>query len=484
MEKVRILALILCLSLLCACSGATGNEKKATVVEIGKDPLPCSEEELYQQLFDPNNRVEIEIHMPESELQKLQQDFDTIYKSPIYRKADMTITITAHGKTTQYIIPEVGVRMKGNTSRTAFYSEEEGIYNAIHLKIDFQETFDNEAQYADDVKVWESKDARKVRKSRTFATLEKLEMRWNKCCDSTYLRESYGYEIFRSQGVLAPQVSLCSLDWSGVHMGVYTLSEPVDEAFLEKRLPQEALGGDLYKLSWGADFRKAASIGVEDELAGEFYTYDLKTNKKTSQHEALKKLIANLNSGVMTKERFGELVDAQYFVKFAAVSYLLGNPDDLRSNYNNCYVYFRPDNGKAIFIPYDYDRCLGVTYEWNPYGDGMVDYDPFSLQQVNGRQNNPLFLFTVTKDGFYTDEYVAALHQLTEDPLLQIESFAARFKTVSTIYGGDTQPSVNFANGYGRNWGFSLTQHENMSFDDYITAKLETLMEYLYRYEY
>ncbi len=484
MKKFKILAFILCLSLLWGCSGGA---PKIRTVKIGKDPLPCPEDTLYRQLFDPNNRVEISLDMPQEEIAKLQADFEDNAKSPIYRKADMTVTITAHGKTTQYIIPEVGVRMKGNTSRTAFYSEDEGIYNAIHLKIDFQETFDDESQYADEAKVWESKDARKVRKSRTFATLEKLEMRWNKCCDSTYLRESYGYEIFRSQGVLAPQVSLCSLDWSGVHMGVYTLSEPVDEAFLEKRLPQEALGGDLYKLGWtntGADFRKAASIGVEDELAGEFYTYDLKTNKKTSQHQALKKLIANLNSGVMTKERFGELVDTEYFVKFAAVSYLLGNPDDLRSNYNNCYVYFRADNGKAIFIPYDYDRCLGVTYEWNPYGDGMVGYDPFGLQQVNGRQNNPLFLFTVTQDGFYTDEYVAALHQLMEDPLLQSETFSARFKTVSTIYGGDAQPSVNFANGYGRNWGFSLTQHENMSFDDYITAKLEALTEYLYRYEY
>ncbi len=475
MKKLKILAFILCLSLLWGCSGGA---PKTRTVEIGKDPLPCPEDALYRQLFDPNSRVEVRLDMPETEIAKLQADFEKNEKSPIYRKADMTVTITADGKTTRYIIPEVGVRMKGNTSRTSFYSEEAGIYNAIHLKIDFQETFDDETLYGSDSQVWENKDARKLRKDRTFATLEKLEMRWNKCCDSTYLRESYAYEIFRSQGVMAPQVSLCSFDWSGVHMGVYTVSEPVDKVFLAKRLPEEALGGDLYKLGWthsGADFRRAASIGVENELEGEFYTYDLKTNKKTSNHEALKNLIGKLNSGPVTKEGFGELVDADNFIKFAAVSYLLGNPDDLRNNYNNCYVYFRGDNGKALFIPYDYDRCLGITYEWNPYGDAMVGADPFSLQQVNGRQNNPLFLFTVAEGGFYTEEYVRALQALAKNDLLKPEVFAERFKTAGTLYGGDTQPSTNFVNGYGRNWGFSLTQHENLSFAEYITAKLDTL---------
>jgi DegV family protein with EDD domain len=37
--------------------------------------------------------------------------------------------------------------MKGNTSRTDFYNEEEGQYNLIHFKIDFQETFDDKDYY-------------------------------------------------------------------------------------------------------------------------------------------------------------------------------------------------------------------------------------------------------------------------------------------------------------------------------------------------
>ena len=49
------------------------------------------------------------------------------------------------------------------------------------------------------------------------------------------------------------------------------------------------------------------SIGIENEVKGEFYAYDLKTNKKTSTHQALTTLINRLNTGTVTKEDFAQL---------------------------------------------------------------------------------------------------------------------------------------------------------------------------------
>ncbi len=482
MRKLWILLLLLGTLAGCAAAKPSPTVPPDGVYDIGIDSLPCSQEQLYQQLFDPANKVEISIDMPPEELAKLQADFESNHKSPIYRQADMTISLTTGDKTTVYRIPEVGVRMKGNTSRVNFYNAQEGIYNAIHLKIDFQETFDDEDCYGSEAQVWESQQARDARKDRTFASLEKLEMRWNKCYDSTYLKESYAYRMFRAQGVMAPLVSLCSLNLSDVHMGVYTLAEPVDKVFLSKRLPEQAQGGDLYKLGWtnvGASFTKAESIGIEDELKNEFYTYDLKTNKKTSTHQALKNLISQLNSGNVTKESYAELVDVENFLHFAAVSWFLGNPDDLRSNYNNCYIYFRADNGKAMFIPYDYDRCLGVTYEWNPYGDGMVSADPFSDVQVNGPQENPLFLYSVVKGGFYVEEYAQALRQVASHTLLQPETFHQAFAGYQALYRDDAIPSRDFHNGNGRDWHFALEGRENLSFARYIQGKTQTLDTHL-----
>lgn len=457
-----------------------------------EDEPAVDEEDLYKALFDLNSKIQINIDMSDAELQKMQNDF-TKYKemgskSPIYRRANVTITING----TPYYIPDVGVRMKGNTSRVNFYKEENGgIYRAIHLKLDFQETFDKAEYYGAEALNWASEEDRDDRKSRTFATLEKLELRWNKCYDSTYLRELYAYELYRSEGVLAPLVNLCSMDWSGVHMGVYTVNEPVDEVFLEKRLPAEALDGDLYKCGWtwdGASFKNTNSIGVENEDNCEFYCYDLKTNKKKSNHEALTNLIKSLNSSTLTKARFAELVDVDNFLSYAAVSYFLGNPDDLRNNYNNYYLYFRSDNGKAILIPYDYDRCLGVTVEYNPSGHAMTTDNPFSDKREgaqNGPQDQdiPLFYRTVVKGGWYVKEYADVLSRVSKNKLLEKNTFGQYFDRAKRLYGSDVNPSKTLKNMEGRNNSFDLNrtgkpwEQNNMSFADYIDAKMATFRE-------
>ena len=351
--KFRLIIFLLCLSILMGCSA----QQDANSGEISTP----TDEALFTLLFDIENKITLQLDMSDAELEKMQSDYDfydqKASKSPIYRMADLKVAIaTPEGKIYAYTIEEVGVRMKGNTSRTDFYSSGEGIYNIIHLKLSFQETFDDEAYYGSEAKAWDE-EARMERQNRTFATLEKLDLRWNRCDDGTYLKEFFAYETYRQNGVLAPCTNLCSFDWAGIHMGVFTINEPVDKVFLGKYLPEEALGGDLYKCGWAgsnnASFFNTNSIGIEDEDSGKFYAYDLKTNKKTSTHESLTTLIKSMNGGNVTKEGLADLVDMDNFLPFCAVSYLLGNPDDLRNNYNNCYLYFRADNGKAMFIPYD-----------------------------------------------------------------------------------------------------------------------------------
>ena len=464
------------------------------IYDIGIDPLPVSEDVLYQQLFDPNNKVTLNLSMTDGELQKLQDDYERYRnmgsKSPIYRMGNLTVTIATSTETRTYRINEVGVRMKGNTSRTSFYDSVNGIYNYIHLKLDFQETFDDATYYGSSAKQWTSKDARDARKDRTFAALEQLEMRWNKCYDPTYMRESYAYELYRSEGVMAPLTNLCSFDWSNNHMGLYLLVEPVDKVFLKKRLPDVDTDGDLYKCGYvyePANFTNANSVGIEDEDQAKFYTYDLKTNKKTSDHSALKNFIKKLNSGSLTKESLAQLVDMDSFLSYAAVSYFLGNPDDLRNNYNNFYLYFVPSTGKAIIIPYDFDRCLGLTYEWDPTGNGVTRDDPFGDRtSTNDQQRNPLLLNTVVKGGYYVKEYSEVLKKVAANPMLNIEAFESRVNQASRIYSSYVKPSKNFDNAGGRNFNFSLSDNVagNLSVRRYFSEKMSIYNYYMGKLDY
>ena len=251
----------------------SGAGQNAVLCNIDRDRLPYNEESVYQQLFDINNKIEVELDISEETLKQLQKDYETYKKkdskSPIYRTANLKITIVTEKDSVTYAIDNVGIRMKGNTSRTDFYDKKEGQYNLIHFKVDFGE--------------------------RTFATLEKLELRWNKNDDSTYIREYYAYEMYRDFGVLAPHVNLATMKVAGVHQGVFTICEPVDGIFIDKYVAKEDRGGNLYKCNWagiGANLTSKCTIGVENEEEGRFYNYDLKTNKSEANHTKMKNLIA------------------------------------------------------------------------------------------------------------------------------------------------------------------------------------------------
>lgn len=334
-----------------------GNQSiPVTPMSSGTDTNQGNEEQLYNDLFNLGNRVTISLDIPDSEIQKLQDDYVRYGngKSPIYRRVTkMTVTIN----NTSYNIYDVGVKMKGNTSRCPVYNNGDvNSRNLIHLKLSFDEAFDNTSYYGNEAINWDA-NLRKQRKSRTFATLDGLELKWNRNFDGTYVANYYGNIMFRNFGVYAQNTSLANVRFGGYNYGVYTIYEPVGKKFLKRYMPG-ANTGDLYKCGWsnkGANYTTDSLNSVGVETPNRQLTYDLKTNKTTSNHSSLKNLINQINSN-SSKQTFANVVDANNFVMFAAVSYFEGNPDDLRNNFNNHYVYFR--NGKAIFFPYDYDRCF------------------------------------------------------------------------------------------------------------------------------
>jgi len=449
--------------------GTKGKETlKEKVYVVGEETLPYSEETMYQQLFDINNRIEIKIDISEEVLRRLQKDYEEYSKfgskSPIYREADLYVTIQEDDERITYLMENVGIRMKGNTSRTDFYKTEKGQYNLIHFKIDFGE--------------------------RTFATLEKLELRWNKNDDSTYVREYYAYEMYRDIGVLAPHINLTTMQVANEYQGVFTICEPVDKKFIEKHIGKIDQGGDLYKCGWtriGANLTSYCTIGIENEEEGKFYNYDLKTNKSESTHEKMRNLLKVLNKPDVTKEEIAEVVDINQFLLFEAVNYFSGNPDDMRNNYNNYYIYFLGSSGKAIFIPYDVDRVFGLTKDWNPLGNAMTEVNPFSTkaESMGVFQENPLYLKTVCEGGDYLKEFKEVLETIAESKWLTTEHFNSVYEKALLHYAEDTMPDKVYENA-GRhqfsldnslNAGLHSTK-SNASFSEYLNAKMEAYQKY------
>ena len=499
MKRKGIVAGIICLALAFALSGCSSsnsknhkNHKSEEVTTGSEDVKAVStqeltqDEQIYQNLFDIENSVTVKIDISKEELDKIQDDYEEYEsirsKSPIYRKADK-VTITVGDQV--YEIEEVGIRLKGNMSRKPVYDEETGEPNICHYKLSFNETFDDEEYYGDDAKVWASEEERQERKDRTFATLKKMELKWNGMYDDTHIREYYATQIFRKEGVLVQHMNLSSLDINGDNYGVIKIYEPVDKIFIERNLPEEDWGGDLYKCGWTMRpcnyVKSSVNYGIEDKDEGTTYNFDLKTNKKSSNHESLEKLLDVLAKTDITSEDYASVIDTDSLAKFLAVSYFTGDPDDLRNNYNNHYVYFLKSSGKAIFIPYDNDRCFGLTKSWNPDGTGMTEVSPYSDDAIGSgrRQMNPLIKYGILENGFIRDKYTEELKKVAAFDEWKEENFEEIYEIAKNNYEEVVEPSIKLAN-QKQPFVFSLEGKDtgsddvNMAFSDYVTKIMET----------
>ena len=439
---------------------------------------------LYQELFSMDSTVQVSLTVAQSELDKLQSDYNKYKnmgsKSPIYRKATLTLTVNG----TTYTLDEVGIRLKGNMWLAPVY-DKKGKLNISHYKLSFNETFDDSTYYGAEAKKWASDEERKARKKRRLATLKEMDTKWNICYDETFVREIYAADLCREQGILVQQIGLAQMNFNGKNYGIVKIYEPVDDIFLEKRLPEAALGGDLYKCGWTMRpcnyVQNEVTYGVEDKDKALKYNFNLKTNKKKSDHSALKNLL-KVMAGNPSKADFEKIVDADYFAKFLAVSYFLGDPDDIRNNYNNHYIYFRKDTGKAVFIVYDNDRTLGITYGYNPDGTGMTGQQPFYDKAVGagGSQRNPLIRSAILNSNAYCKtQYTSALQTIAASRFWQEDVFLTYYEKAKNHYAAFVQPDVNFAN-VKQSFRFSLDgkypagDKANMSFTEYVTRIMKT----------
>ena len=156
-------------------SGNNGNNGIHVEGTANGNAAGFDEEELaiYNALFDVNNKIKVKVTISQEEIQKIQADYKRYSKSPVYRIAEK-VTFDINGAI--YEIEDVGIRMKGNTSRRDLYGDD-GRFYLTHFRLSFDETFDDEEYYGSEARVWDSEEERKERKKRTFATLSSLELK-------------------------------------------------------------------------------------------------------------------------------------------------------------------------------------------------------------------------------------------------------------------------------------------------------------------
>lgn len=356
-----------------------------------------------------------------------------------YLPADVTIALGED----VYEFPLSGVRMKGNTSRRHFLSGDD-IYQPVHFKVNLKSTFDGEEydtypELAPFKKTWEDEAERKAQKKRNLFGIEKFDLKYvprNRDTGSSCIaREIYAYDKFREADIPAPYANLCKTTISnGISQQTYDyeIIECIDKQFLKRRFEGDDVKGDLYKcvyngmgkadltrdgavtktydngLSVGAAIRNG-KIGVEDNYSYYEPVYQLKTNDDAGQDSDFSKMATYINGiwnvlyGGQGNDLLESILDVDEFTRFSAVSYLLGNFDDQRYDANNYYLYFVPSTGKAIYIPYDWDWCLGLGDGFGLDTSRLKPNDEAKFNEGDVPNVYPATYFTSPRQGLTVD---------------------------------------------------------------------------------
>ena len=367
------------------------------------NPEYSSRTEALDTIFNPDELGEIVLVIDRSEWNKhldycdysLQHE-DSVKAKGFYFKKDNK----------QWFFKDIGFRIRGNTSRLRPQEKKSdgtnGKYVQAHFALDFEEWITDEQD--------EAGVEKKLANSMKGLILKRANN------DSTYVREIYGYNLFRKNGIwIAPRAAFTTLkiqivddldldkdgnktEFETVNYGVYGMVEEIKKQFLKERTESGTLQsnkGNLWKCTWqkenGANFvySDASStnvIGEEDvyfdfdkngkitNFTREVYNYDYKGDKKFADgKKQLLSFMKELNelpdctdgkndaSDIETiKSFYTNKMDGDLFLRTYAINVILGMWDDYWINKNNFYFYFDSDD-KAYFIPYDYDNILGTN---------------------------------------------------------------------------------------------------------------------------
>ncbi len=452
MKKISILIIsILILSILSACDYELTPIEPTEPIDTVTEPDPSDTNiESFNRLFNDDVMKTLTIEITEESFEALNdvmydyhQQFGN-FRTDIYARANLIYE--DHLGTV--FIEDIGFRTRGNTSRVALMNQD-GSLNLSHFKISFKEDFELESL--------------KPLKHRTVFELEEIDMKYNRNHDSTYLTEKFSLDLMREIGVHAAHATLARvfvrIGSANYFYGIYTLFEPIDKNFIQRRYnkQEDRDEGDLYKVLWQQfgpatleNNYESRAIGIKDESINYRPSYDLKTNKKSSDHSDLKTFIHNINT--LSNSAFETYIkmnfDVDRFLKYLAVNVVLGNPDDYRAMGNNYFLYHEPISNMWTLIPYDYDHGMGQGWDGSPvFSNWTVGANIYTWGNLNsylvGREVKHPLSDRILQIPAYLAQYEAYLDLLVQDNhLFHEDRFTELFNTQKALYDESTMMNM------------------------------------------
>ena len=287
------------------------------------NPAFNSEYRQSEQVFDTGSIAVIHVTMSASDLSDMLSDV----WSDEYRYCDIVYS----NRFIAEAVPNVGIRLRGNTSRTAARKS---------YKLSFNEFYPG----------------------RTFLGLRKINMN-GEHNDPSIMRSALCWSRFREMRMPASRTGFVLLYINNTLFGLFVNVEEIDDEFLQAQFG--SANGNLFKcLYQGAPADLTYRSDGRYDLVGGGETYQLRTNEESNDFADLAYFIDVINNTHDTNfaEAIETVLNVELFVRWMAIDALCGSWDDYRYNANNFFLYNDPFEKRFCFIPYDYDNTLGIDW--------------------------------------------------------------------------------------------------------------------------
>ena len=270
--------------------------------------------------------------------------------------------------------------------------------------------------------------------------------------DDAQMREILTYRTFRESGVVAPRSVYAELRLNGELLGLFTLTEDIDDRFIADRFGDTGLGV-LYKEIWPSDLSILPSLverldqtiarGPNDDSGLRAFEADLQAARSADDPATVYAVL----------DTYIEDLDVVY--RYLAADRLSDNWDGIVAWYctpecfnHNFFWYERPRSDTFILIPWDVEQSWRGSSPIREYY-GMPDWDELErgcetvtvFWQIEGRPPycDPI-LHALATQGWA--RYIEASRVLIED-LVPLPTLREQVRTLAALIDGRVRADPN-----------------------------------------
>jgi hypothetical protein len=180
----------------------------------------------------------------------------------------------------------------------------------------------------------------------------------NEVVDCGYLKEPVALQAFRNLGIVASRTTFARVYVNDDDYGLYVVMEAPDEEFIAGNFEGDEASGNLYDGEYLYNWNTGNYTLLDFDSGGDdLYQLEEGTDVDNADIKAVSEALHGAPEGAYVAA-MDPLLDWAQWQTAWSVEQWVGHLDGYQMNRNNYRVYFRPSDGRMLYVPWDFDYAF------------------------------------------------------------------------------------------------------------------------------